>query len=110
MVDRNRTTIDDLRIGFMDLEALSLKDELDSEEINKLIDYIKPLMNSTTNRNTINKDKLIFYFNKLLTSRGIKIQNCVLMKKKVYSNWTKHREYAATAINFLLCICSYMKK
>ena len=52
--DRNRATIFDTRIGFMDLEALNLKDELDNDEINKLIDYMKPLMNSATYRSTIN--------------------------------------------------------
>ena len=57
----------------MDLESLSLKDELDNDDINKLKEYIKPLMNSATNRNTINKDNYLFYINKLPTSRGIKI-------------------------------------
>ena len=32
----------DLRVGFMDLKALSLKDKLESDEIYKLIAYIKP--------------------------------------------------------------------
>ena len=63
----------DSRIGFLDLKALSLKDKLESGEINKLIAYIKPLMNSATDRNTINTDNYIFHFNMLLTSRGIKI-------------------------------------
>ena len=35
--DRNRTSIYDSRIGFMDLKALSLKDEPDSDEVDKLI-------------------------------------------------------------------------
>ena len=39
--DKNRKTINDSRIGFMDLRALSLKDELDNDEINTLIDYFK---------------------------------------------------------------------
>ena len=52
----------------MDLDAPSLKDEQDSDEINKLINYIELLMNSATNRNTISKDNCIFYINKLLTS------------------------------------------
>ena len=82
--DKNRTTIYDSRIGFMDIEALSLKDELDNDEINKLIVYIKPQMNSATNRNTINKDNYILYFNKLLTSGGIKIKNDVLTKEKFF--------------------------
>ena len=53
IIDRNRTTIYDSRIGFMDLRALSLKDKLESDEIDKPIDYIKPLMNSATDRNII---------------------------------------------------------
>ena len=78
--DRNRTTIYDSRIGFRNLEALSLKDEQDNGEINKLKDYMKPLMKIDTNRNTINKANYIFYFNKILISKGIRIQNNVTTK------------------------------
>ena len=86
----------------MDLEALSLKDELDNDEINKLIDYFKPLMNSATNRNTINEDNHIFYFNKLLTSRGIKIKKNVLTKEEVFAKGAKYAGYAATGISLIL--------
>ena len=34
----------------MDLKAHSLKDELDNDEIDKLIEYIKPLMISATDK------------------------------------------------------------
>ena len=67
-----------------------LKDELGSNEINKIIDYIKPLMNSATDKNTINKDNYIFYFNKLPTSRGVKIQNDVLTKEKLIANLVRY--------------------
>ena len=60
IIDRNRTMINDLGVGFLDLKALSLKDKLESDEIDKLIAFIKPLMNSATDRNTINKDNYIF--------------------------------------------------
>ena len=66
--------IDDWKVGFIDLKALNLKDELENSEINKFIAYMKPLMNSATDRNNIHADNYQFYFNKLLTSRGIKIQ------------------------------------
>ena len=39
----NRTIIYDSRVGFLALKALSLKDELEREDINKLIAYMKPL-------------------------------------------------------------------
>ena len=39
-----RTMIYDSRVGFLDLNALSLKDELEREDVNKLIAYMKPLM------------------------------------------------------------------
>ena len=67
----------------MDLNALSLKDELDSKEIGKLLAYMKPLMINAIYRNTINVDNYQFYFNKLLASRDIKNQNDVLTKEKV---------------------------
>ena len=44
---------------------------------------MKPLMNKATDRNTINTDNYRFYYNKLLTSRGFKIQNDVLTKKQL---------------------------
>ena len=90
IIDGNRTVTYDSRVVFLDLKALSLKDELDSNEINKIIDYIKSLMNSATDRNTINKDNYIFYFNKLLPSRGIKVQNDVLTKEKLIANVVKY--------------------
>ena len=52
-IDRNRTLIYDSRVGFLDIKALSLKDELEKDEINKLIDYIKPLIKNATDRNSI---------------------------------------------------------
>ena len=103
------TTIYDSRICFMNLKALSFKDEPDNDEIDKLIDYIKPLMNNATNRNTINKDNYIFYVNKLLTSTGIKIQNDVLTQEKVSAKGTKYLGWIAWGRSLLLAIYSYMK-
>ena len=37
IIDRNRTMIYDSKVGFLDLKALSLKDKLESDEINKTI-------------------------------------------------------------------------
>ena len=53
----------DSRVDFLDLEALSLKDELERDEKIKFIDYIKPLMNNAADRNTITKNN--YQFNKL---------------------------------------------
>ena len=36
IIDRNRTMIYDSRVRFLDFKALSLKDELERDEINKL--------------------------------------------------------------------------
>ena len=67
--DRNGTMIYDSRVGFLDLKTLSLKDELEKDEINKIIAYIKPFLNSATDRNTIHTDNYMFYFNKFFSSR-----------------------------------------
>ena len=83
IINSNRTMIYDSRVGFLDLKALSLKDELEREDVNKLIAYMKPLMINATDRNTINHDNYQFYFNKILTLNNIKIQNDVLTKKMV---------------------------
>ena len=40
IIGKNRTMIYDSRVGFIDLKALSLKDELEGDDINKLIAYI----------------------------------------------------------------------
>ena len=89
IIDKIRTMIYDSRVGFLDLKALSLKDKLESEDKNKLIAYMKPLMINATDRNTINHDNYQFYFNKLLTSKGIKIQNDVLTQEKVKADGFK---------------------
>ena len=81
IIDRNRTTLYDSRVGFLDLKALSLRDKLESNETNKLIAYMKPPMTNATDRNTFNTDNYQFYFNKLFTSKSIKIQNDFLTKE-----------------------------
>ena len=86
IINSNRTMIYDSRVGFLDLKALSLKDELGREDINKLIAYMKPLMINATDRNTISHDNYQFYFNKHLTLKGIKIQNDVLTQEVVKAN------------------------
>ena len=78
--------INHTRIGFLDLKALSLKGKLESEDKNKLIAYMKPLLINATDRNIINHDNHQFYFNKLLTLKGIKIQNDVLTQEKIKAN------------------------
>ena len=58
--NKNRTMIYDSRVGFLDLKARSLKDKLESENKNKHIAYMKPLMIKATDRNTINHDNYHF--------------------------------------------------
>ena len=76
----------DSRIGFLDLKALSLKDKLESDVLNKLMDHMKTLMKNATDRNSNNTNNYQFYFNKLLISRSIKIQNDVLSKETIKAN------------------------
>ena len=74
ITDKNRTMIYDSRVGFLDLKPLSLKDKLESEDKNKVIEYIKPLMINATDRNTIN-------FGRTSSSKTsiIPVKNCVLL-------------------------------
>ena len=60
IISSNRTMIYDSRVGFLDLKALSLKDDLEREDINKLIANMKPLMINATDRNVINHDNISF--------------------------------------------------
>ena len=89
IINSNRKMIYDSRVGFLDLKALSLKDELEREDINKHIAYMKPLMINATDRNVINHDNYIFYFNKLLKLNNIKIQNDVLTKEMILGKGMK---------------------
>ena len=70
------------RVGSLDMKALSLKGGLSNEEIDKIID-MKPLMISSTDKNIINRNNYESYFSKLLTKRGIEIQNDVLTRETV---------------------------
>ena len=104
----NRTTIYDSRGGFLDLEALSLKDELEGEDINNLIAYMKPLMINATDRITINHDNYQFYFNKLFTLNKIKIQNDVLTKEMVKAKGLKQLSNIGGIIGWGLVITSFL--
>ena len=98
----------DSRVGIIDLKALSLKDELEREDINKLIAYMQPLMIITTNRNNINHDNYIFYFNKLLKLNNIKIHNDVLTQEMVTGKGIKNLSTIVGIIISRLFIISYI--
>ena len=89
IISSNRTMIYDSRVGFLDLKALSVKDDVEREDINKLIEYMKLLMINATDRNIINHDNYQFYFNKILTLNNIKIQNDVLTKEMILGKGMK---------------------
>ena len=97
----------DSRVGFLDLKALSLKDDLEREDINKLIAYMKPLMTNTTDRNVINHVNFQFYFNKLLTY-NIKIQNDVLTKEMIMGKGIKSLSTIGGILSSVLIIFSYI--
>ena len=94
--------------GFLDLKALSLKNELEREDINKLIAYMKPLMINATDRNTINHDNYQFYFNQLLTLNNINIQNDVLTKEMFKAKSLKQLSNIGGIICWGLFITSYI--
>ena len=96
------------RVGFLDLKALSLKDKLEREDINKLIAYMKPLMINVTDRNTINHDNYLFYFNKLLTLKGIKIQNDALTQEMVKADGFRLASTILGIIGICFMINNYM--
>ena len=98
----------DPRVGFLDLKALSLKDELKREFINKLIAYMKPLMTNATDRNVINRDNYIFYFNKLLKLNNTKIQNDVLTKEWIMGKGIKILSTIGGIISSGLIVFSYI--
>ena len=108
ITDKNRTMIYDSRVGFLDLKALSLKEKLETEDKNKLIAYMKPLMINATDRHTINHDNYQFYFNKRLTLKGIKIQNDVLTQKMVKADVFRLASTILGIIGTCFMIYNYM--
>ena len=108
IINSNRTMIYDSRVGFLDLRALSLEDELEREDINKIIAYMKPLMINATDRNVINHDNFQLYFNKLLTLNNIEIQNDVLTKKMIMGKGIKSLSNSGGIISSGLIIFSYI--
>ena len=108
IINSNRTMIYDSRVGFLDLKALSLKDELNREDINKLVAYMKLLMINATDRNAINHDNYQFYFNKLLTLNSIKIQNHVLAKEMVKAKGLKQLSNNSGIIGWGLVLTKYL--
>ena len=108
IISSNRTMIYDSRVGFLDLRALSLKDDLERKDIDKLIAYMKPLMINATDRNVINHDNYIFYFNKLLKLNNIKIQNDVLTKEMIMGRGMKILSTIGGIISSGLIIISYI--
>ena len=108
IINSNRKMIYVSRVGFLDLKALSFKDELEREDINKLIAYKKPLMINATDRNVIGHDNYIFYFNELLKLNNIKIQNDVLTKEMIMGKGIKSLSSIGCIISSGLIIFSYI--
>ena len=108
IINSNRTMIYDSRVGFLDLKALSLKDELEREDINKLIAYMKPLKIDATDRNVNNHNNYIFYFNKLLKLNNIKKQNDVLTKEMIMGKGIKSLSTICGIISSGLIIFNYI--
>ena len=108
IIDKNRTMIYDSRVGFLDLKARSLKDKLESEDKIKLIAYMKPLVINATDRNTIDHDNYQFYFNKLLTLKGIKVQIDVLTKETTEANGFRLSSTILGIISTRFMIYNYM--
>ena len=109
IINRNRTMMNDSRVGFLDVKSLSLKEELESNEIDKLIAYMKPLLFNATDRAVVNADNYQFYFNKLLTLNNIEIENDSLAKEKIVANWAKFIADILGGSSALLMIYNCMK-
>ena len=69
---------------------------------------MKPLMINATDRNTINHDNYQFYFNKLLTLKGIKIQNDVLTQETVKADGFRLASTILGTIGTCFMIYNYM--
>ena len=108
IIDKNRTMTYDSRVGFHDLKALSLKNKLESEDKNKLMAYMKPLMINATDRNVINHDNYIIYFNKLLKLNNIKIQNDVLTQEMVTGKGIKNLSTIGGIVSSGLIVISHI--
>ena len=109
IIDRNGTMIYDSSVGFLDLKILSLKNKFESDETNKLMAYLKPLLVSATDRVVVNTNNNQFFFCKLLTLNNFKIQNEVLTKKKIDGNWAKDIGCISVGLSALFTIYNCIK-
>ena len=69
---------------------------------------MKPLMINATDGNVISHDNYQFYFNKLLTLKGIKIQNDVLTQEVVKANGLRLFSTISGIISSGLMIYNFM--
>ena len=69
---------------------------------------MKPPMISATDRNTINTDNYQFYFNKLLTLKGIKIQKEILTQEMVKADGFRLASTILGIIGACFMIYNYM--
>ena len=69
---------------------------------------MKPLMINATDKNVINHDNYIFYFNKLLKLNNIKIQNDVLTKEMITGKGIKNLSTIGGIISSGLIMISYI--
>ena len=69
---------------------------------------MKPLMINATDRNVINHDNYIFYFNKFLKLKNIKIKNDVLTKDMVIGKGIKNLSTIGGIISAGFFIISYI--
>ena len=67
-----------------------------------------PLMNNATDRNTINTNNYQFFFNKVLTSRGIEIQNEYLTKETIKANGLRILSCLGGIVGTRFVIYNYM--
>ena len=73
-IDRNRTMIHDSRVGFLELKALSFKNKFESDKIDNIIAYMKPLMINATDRNITNIDNHQFFLVNFLLQKVLKFR------------------------------------
>ena len=91
IIDKNRNFVHDSSIGNINVEALSFKGDLSSNERNRVINYLKLRTKDPTSKATIRENNYIFHFNKDLKHRGFGIQNDVSSKDQIRAKrliWT----------------------
>ena len=87
IIDKNRNVVNDSSIRKINVEALSIKGDLSSDERNLVINYLKLRTNDPTGKATISENNYIIHFKKYLKDRVFENHIDILITEQIIAKW-----------------------